>query len=64
MPLRGGPEGLSPWTRAARTHPSPEPTMARWPRHTWTSLFTYLVMFVLFPLLCLLAYLWVRGELL
>jgi hypothetical protein len=37
--------------------------MARWPRHTWTSLFTYLVMFVLFPLLCLLAYMWVRGGL-
>jgi hypothetical protein len=35
--------------------------MARWPRHKWTSLYTYAVVFVLFPLLCLLAYAWVRG---
>jgi hypothetical protein len=35
--------------------------MARWPRHVWTSLFTYGTVFVLFPLLCLLAYAWVRG---
>jgi len=35
--------------------------MARWPRHTWTSIFTYVVMFILFPLLCYLAYRWVRG---
>lgn len=36
--------------------------MARWPRHAWTSLYTYLVIFVLFPLLCWLAYQWVRGS--
>ncbi len=35
--------------------------MARWPRHVWTSIFTYGTVFVLFPLLCLLAYGWVRG---
>ena len=34
--------------------------MARWPRHVWTSIFTYLTIFVLFPLLCLLAVAWVR----
>ena len=37
--------------------------MARWPRHTWTSLYTYAVVFVVFPLLCQLAYAWVRGWL-
>jgi hypothetical protein len=36
-------------------------SMARWPRHVWTSIFTYAAVFVLFPLLCLLAYAWVRG---
>jgi len=35
--------------------------MARWPRHAWTSIFTYGTVFVMFPLLCLLAYAWVRG---
>ena len=35
--------------------------MARWPRHVWTSIFTYATVFILFPLLCLLAYAWVRG---
>jgi hypothetical protein len=35
--------------------------MARWPRHVWTSIFTYATVFVLFPLLCVLAYAWVRG---
>jgi hypothetical protein len=35
--------------------------MARWPRHTWTTIFTYTAIFVLFPLLCLLAYGWIRG---
>jgi len=37
--------------------------MARWPRHVWTTVFTYATIFVLFPLLCLLAYAWVRGKL-
>jgi hypothetical protein len=37
--------------------------MARWPRHTWTTLFTYGLMFLGFPILCLLAYLWVNGKL-
>jgi len=35
--------------------------MARWPRNTWTSFYTLAAVFVLFPLICLLAYLWVRG---
>ncbi len=34
--------------------------MARWPRHIWTSLFTYGVIFIAFPLLCLLTYAWVQ----
>ena len=36
--------------------------MARWPRHTWTSIFTYTVILVMFPILCYLAYAWVRGD--
>jgi len=43
-----------PWERRS--------TMARWPRHVWTTLFTYAAVFVLFPVLCWLAYHWVRGE--
>lgn len=35
--------------------------MARWPRYQWTTLFTYLAVFLLFPILCYLAYAWVRG---
>lgn len=35
--------------------------MARWPRRTWTTIFTYLLIFLGFPLLCFLAYSWVRG---
>jgi hypothetical protein len=35
--------------------------MARWPRTTWTSIYTYGTVFVLFPVLALLAYWWVRG---
>jgi hypothetical protein len=35
--------------------------MARWPVHRWTTLYTYLTIFILFPLLCALAYAWVRG---
>jgi hypothetical protein len=35
--------------------------MARWPRHVWTSIVTYLTIFGLFPLLCYLAWAWVRG---
>lgn len=35
--------------------------MARWPRHTWTTIFTYGSIFVLFPLLALLAYGFVNG---
>ena len=30
--------------------------MARWPRHAWTTVFTYAAIFALFPLLCYLAY--------
>ena len=35
--------------------------MARWPRRTWTTLYTYGTVFVLFPLLAYLAVAWVRG---
>jgi hypothetical protein len=35
--------------------------MARWPRSVWTTIFTYGAIFVGFPLLCYLAWLWVRG---
>lgn len=37
--------------------------MARWPRHIWTTLFTYGAIFILFPLLGWLAYAWVQGWL-
>jgi hypothetical protein len=37
--------------------------MARWPRHFWTTLFTYGTIFLLFPLLGFLAYAWIRGWL-
>jgi len=40
-----------------------EANMARWPRTAWTTLFTYGAIFLLFPLLCWLAYLWVQGRL-
>lgn len=36
--------------------------MARWPRHTWTTFLTYSSVFVLFPLLALLAYAWISGK--
>jgi hypothetical protein len=35
--------------------------MARWPHHVWTTLFTYTVIFIGFPLLCLVLWRWVRG---
>jgi hypothetical protein len=35
--------------------------MARWPRQAWTTLVTYGLVFVSFPLLCWLAWCWVRG---
>jgi hypothetical protein len=35
--------------------------MARWPRHVWTTIVTYLTIFGLFPLLCVLAWAYVRG---
>ena len=47
--------------RSPIPHPFSENSMARWPRHVWTSIYTYSVIFILFPLLCLLAYAWVRG---
>jgi hypothetical protein len=37
--------------------------MARWPRRAWTTIFTYGAVFVLFPILCWLAYLFVQGRL-
>jgi hypothetical protein len=35
--------------------------MARWPQHIWTTLFTYSVIFIGFPLLCMMLWRWVRG---
>ena len=35
--------------------------MARWPDNLWTTIFTYGLIFVVFPLLCRLLWLWVRG---
>jgi hypothetical protein len=35
--------------------------MARWPRRTWTTIYTYAAMFVGFPILAYLAWAWVRG---
>mgnify|MGYP003332842494 FL=1 len=35
--------------------------MARWPEHLWTTIFTYAVIFVGFPLLCFMLWNWVRG---
>ena len=37
--------------------------MERWPRHYWTSIFTYGVIFVMFPVFCWVAYAWVQGWL-
>jgi hypothetical protein len=37
--------------------------MARWPLRTWTTIFTYVLIFVGFPVLCLLAVAYVRGWL-
>jgi hypothetical protein len=37
--------------------------MARWPRHVWTTIFTYGLIFLGFPLLAWIAYAWVRGQL-
>jgi hypothetical protein len=37
--------------------------MARWPRNARTTIFTYLAVFLLFPILCWLAYAWVQGWL-
>jgi hypothetical protein len=34
--------------------------MARWPRSVWTTIFTYITIFVLFPLLCPICDAW--GE--
>jgi len=36
--------------------------MARWPRHAWTTLFTYGIIFFGFPALCVLFWMWVRGR--
>jgi len=36
--------------------------MARWPERLWTTLFTYSVIFVGFPLLCYIFWYWVRGK--
>jgi hypothetical protein len=37
--------------------------MARWPRHVWTTIFTYGVIFGGFPLLGFVFWMWVRGRL-
>lgn len=36
--------------------------MARWPRHAWTTLFTYGLIFGGFPLLAAVLWMWVRGR--
>ncbi|MGC4007294.1 MAG: hypothetical protein QM811_30865 [Pirellulales bacterium] len=36
--------------------------MARWPKTTWTTIWTYGTVFVLFPLLSYLAWLWVARR--
>ena len=38
-----------------------ERSMARWPRRTWTTLYTYGTIFIAFPLLAYVALAWVRG---
>jgi len=35
--------------------------MARWPGKKWTTLVTYGLILIMFPVLCYLAYQWVRG---
>jgi hypothetical protein len=35
--------------------------MARWPRNLWSTVATYAAIFILLPMLCYLAYAWVRG---
>ena len=37
--------------------------MARWPHRTWTTIFTYGLIFVGFPVLCWLFYAYVNGLL-
>lgn len=37
-------------------------SMARWPRQTWTTILTYAAVLLLFPILCWLAYWWVKGH--
>jgi hypothetical protein len=37
--------------------------MARWPENSWTTLVTYGLVLVMFPVLALLAYAWVQGWL-
>ncbi len=36
--------------------------MARWPKNLWTTLFTYGLIFLGFPLLCFAMWSWVRGR--
>ena len=60
-PLPLGGERL--WAIIAETSTITATPMARWPRTVWTSIYTYAVVFLLFPLLCAVAYAWVRGLL-
>lgn len=53
---------LPTWTGSRISHPEPARPMARWPRNLWTTLFTYGAIVVLFPILCWLAYSYVRGK--
>gem|GEM_PF-385153 len=53
------PKDFNNWDFPCDRHPALV-TMARWPRHVWTSIFTYAIIFLLFPALCLLAYAWVQ----
>jgi len=49
--------------RPFRYKGSERESMARWPRNARTTIFTYAAIFVLFPLLSWLAWLWVQGRL-
>jgi hypothetical protein len=62
-PPKNVPDPLEPQVTLEPPQTFTASLMARWPRHVWTTLFTYLVIFLGFPLLCLLAYAWVRGWL-
>ena len=48
-------------SKASRILATIDECMARWPQRMWTTVFTYAAVFLLFPLLALLAYAFVNG---